>query len=90
MFVQDNLENIEVVSGGNFPNPAFLLTSVAVVASPIVLFAIGGVTASTLLQTGLIYASLALLSFIPFSTGTPRTKLQRTSNTGASLFIRKN
>ena len=89
MFVQDNLENIEVVSGASFPNPAFLLMSIVVGASPIILFAIGGGTPATLSQTGLVWALLAILSFLPFSADATLTKLRSNSYVGASRSIHK-
>ena len=90
MFVQDNLQNIEVVSGTNFPNPKFPLMFIGVVVSPFVLFAIGGPTPNIFWQTGLVWALLTILSLLPLSAGSRLMRLSSKSYVGASPSIRTN
>ncbi len=90
MFIQDNLEHIEAVSGANFPNPKFLLMVMGMVAGFIVLFALAGSTPGTFRQTGLVWALLAILSLLPFSAGSRLMKLRTESSVGISPSIRTN
>ena len=90
MFVQDNLENIEVISGANFPNPKFLMMLIGLAVSPIVLFAIGGPTPNIFWQTGLFWVLLTMFSLLPLSAGSRLIRLQSKSYAGASPFTREN
>ncbi|MEO6725238.1 MAG: hypothetical protein ABIP14_08040 [Blastocatellia bacterium] len=76
MFVQDNLENIEVVSSANFPNPKFLILFIGVIVCTFVLFAIGGPSPNILWQAGLIWMLLAMLSLLPLSASSHLMKLR--------------
>lgn len=60
MFVQDNLQNVRVVSDVNFPSTKLLLMLTGVVIAPFVLLAIGGRTPNSLWQSGLVWTSLVI------------------------------
>lgn len=91
MFVQDNLEDIEVVTGANFPNPNFLSMFIGLFVCPIVLFSIGGPAQNILWQTGLVWALLTIVTtLLPLGTGSRLMKLRSKSGIGTSPSIRTN
>lgn len=89
MFVRDNLQNLDVASDSNFPNPKFLLMLVAAVIGPFLLFAIGGSASPILWQSGLVWSLLAA-SLLLFSAGISLMLFKNKSNTKTPLPVSQN
>ena len=89
MFVQDNLQNAEVVPDTNFPNTKFFLMVIGVVIGPFALFAIGGGAPGAFWRADMVW-TLPGMALLLISAGVGWMMFKRHSYTETPLSIRPN